>query len=207
MEKNVDHIQLSPTFVEDNLSYLPEALQKDLLSKFVQVELDRYKVVDDTLYYLAINRLLANATGTYLEDIGARFQIYRNGLDDESYRATLFLKTGEAQKHGTHTDIISILYQLLGEGTVYTYKGNNFRFDVALSSPCFDVNTTAEDIANLTPLVTELRIVDGLGYPFGFDGDDDCGGFASVVDVTTPDFNFGSIGGFYSIRYQPTPDA
>lgn len=205
MAENVDHIQLNQDFVKNNLDYLPEALQKELLSKFISAELDRYKIIDDTLYYLAVNRLLANATGVYLDDIGARFQIYRNGLDDEGYRATIFLKTGEAQKHGTREDIIGVLQQLLGDGTIYTYKGNNFRFDIAITSPCFDTNTTAEDIANLMPLVTDLRVVDGLGYPFGFDGDDDCGGFGSVAD-TGIDFNFKEVGSFYSIRYQSFAD-
>lgn len=202
--ENVDHIQKNPTFVEDYLSYLPEALQKEKLSKFIQVELDQYKIIDDTLYDLAVNRLITNASGIYLDDLGARFQIYRNGLDDDSYRSVLFLRTGEAQKHGTRPEIINILRKLLGDESVSTYKGYKYRFDIAMSSPCFDPNSTAEDIANLMPLVTDLRIVEGLGVPFGFDGDDESGGFGSVA--TDIYFDIGSVGGFYSIRYQAKPD-
>lgn len=184
--KNVDHIQIKENFVQEGLDYLPEALQKPNIQKILQIDLERWKVIDDTLYQLAIRRLLSEATGVYLDDIGARFQIFRNGLDDDDYRATLFLKTGEAQKHGTRSDIINVLYQLLGTESVFTWKGDNYRFDIAISSPCFNLSTTAEDIAALMPLITNLRVVDGIGVPFVFDGDDDGEGFGVSDDTSIP---------------------
>lgn len=184
--QNVDHIRIQDTFVQDGLDYLPESLKKGNIQAVINIDLQRWKLLEGILYDLAINRLLANATGIYLDDIGARYQIYRNGLDDDNYRATLFLRTGEAQKHGTRSDIISVLSQLLGEGTVQTYKGDNYRFDVAVSSPCFNVATTGEDIANLMPLVTDLRVVDGLGIPFVFDEDDTGEGFGFSDDTSVP---------------------
>lgn len=183
---DVDHIKIKEDFVSEGLNYLPEVLQKPNITNVLQIDLDRWKVIDDTLYYLAVNRLLATATGVYLDDIGARFQIYRNGLDDENYRATLFLKTGEAQKHGTRPDIISVLKQLLGPESIFTWKGDNYRFDVAVTSPCFDLATTGEDIAALMPLITNLRVVDGIGIPFVFDGDEDGEGFGISEDTSVP---------------------
>ncbi|QDB73994.1 hypothetical protein [Aeromonas phage 4L372D] len=184
--KNVDHIQIKESFVQEGLDYLPEALQKPNIQKILQIDLDRWKLIDDTLYQLAVRRLLSEASGVYLDDIGARFQIYRNGLDDDDYRATLFLKTGEAQKHGTRPDIINVLYQLLGNESVFTYKGDKYRFDIAIGSPCFNLATTADDIAGLMPLITDLRVVDGVGIPFVFDGDDDGGGFGFSDDNDIP---------------------
>lgn len=184
--KDVDHIQIKENFVKEGLDYLPEALQKPNIQKILQIDLERWKVIDDTLYQLAIRRLLSEATGVYLDDIGARFQIFRNGLDDNDYRATLFLKTGEAQKHGTRSDIINVLYQLLGTESVFTWKGDKYRFDVAISSPCFNLATTSEDIAALMPLITNLRIVDGIGTPFVFDGDTDGEGFGISGDTSIP---------------------
>lgn len=183
---DVDHIKIKEDFVSEGLNYLPEVLQKPNITNVLQIDLDRWKVVDDTLYYLAVNRLLATATGVYLDDIGARFQIYRNGLDDENYRATLFLKTGEAQKHGTRPDIIGVLNQLLGTESIFTWKGDNYRFDIAVTSPCFDLTTTGEDIAALMPLITNLRVVDGIGIPFVFDEDKDGEGFGISNDISTP---------------------
>lgn len=200
--KNVDHIQINPDFVQQGLDYLPEALKKSNIENIINIDLQRWKIIEGVLYNLAVNRLLANASGVYLDDIGARFQIYRNGLDDESYRATLFLRTGEAQKHGTRSDIISVLQQLLGEGTVYTYKGNNYRFDVAVSSPCFDVATTGEDIEALMPLITNLRVVDGYGVPFVFADDEDGEGFGFSTDTGIPS----SGGRFYFNAYNSTYD-
>ena len=184
--RNVDHIQIKENFVQEGLDYLPEALQKPNIQKVLQIDLDRWKVIDDTLYQLAVRRLLTEATGIYLDDIGARFQIFRNGLNDDDYRATLFLKTGEAQKHGTRSDIIGVLYQLLGTDSVFTWKGDKYRFDVAISSPCFNLATTADDIAALMPLITDLRIVDGIGIPFVFDGDIDGEGFGITDDIPIP---------------------
>lgn len=184
--RNVDHIQIKENFVQEGLDYLPEALQKPNIQKVLQIDLDRWKVIDDTLYQLAVRRLLTEATGIYLDDIGARFQIFRNGLNDDDYRATLFLKTGEAQKHGTRSDIIGVLYQLLGTDSVFTWKADKYRFDVAISSPCFNLATTADDIAALMPLITDLRIVDGIGIPFVFDGDSDGEGFGITDDMSVP---------------------
>ena len=183
---DVDHIKIKENFIQEGLDYIPEALQQPNISKVLQIDLERWKVVDDTLYFLAVNRLLAEASGIYLDDIGARFQIYRNGLDDDNYRATLFLKTGEAQKHGTRSDIINVLYQLLGTESVFTWKGDNYRFDIAINSPCFNLASTAEDIAALMPLITNLRIVDGLGVPFVFDEDNDGEGFGISEDTSVP---------------------
>lgn len=182
--KDVDHIQIKENFVQEGLDYLPEAIQKPNIQKVLHIDLERWKVIDDTLYQLAVRRLLSEATGIYLDDIGARFQIYRNGLDDDDYRATLFLKTGEAQKHGTRSDIINVLYQLLGSESIFTWKGDKYRFDIAISSPCFNLATTAEDVAALMPLITDLRIVDGIGFPFVFDGDDDGEGFGISNDTS-----------------------
>lgn len=201
---DVNHIQKNPTFVEDYLNYLPEALRQELLSKFVQVEIDRFKLVDDTLYDLAVNRLISNASGIYLDDIGARIQVYRNGLDDNSYRSVLFLKTGEAQKHGTRPEIISVLRKLLGQYAITTYKGYNFRFDVAINSPCFDSKSTADYIVDFMPLVTDLRVVAGQDIPFGFAGDDIAGGFGSVTGENNADEDH--IGGFFSLVYKSNYD-
>ncbi len=200
--KDVDHIQINPDFIQAGLDYLPESLKKNNLEKILTIDFERWKTIEGVLYDLAVNRLLAEASGFYLDDIGARFQIFRNGLDDDSYRATLFLRTGEAQKHGTRSDVIAVLQQLLGEGTVYTYKGNNYRFDVAVSSPCFDVTTTGEDIASLMPMITDLRVVDGYGVPFVFDGDNDGEGFGFSIDNDIPS----SGGRFYFNAYNSTYD-
>src|SRR5574343_508647 len=151
--QNVDHIRIQENFVQDGLDYLPESLKKGNIQSIINIDLQRWKLLEGILYDLAINRLLSNATGIYLDDIGARYQIYRNGLDDDNYRATLFLRTGEA-------------------------------------------------IANLMPLVTDLRVVDGLGVPFVFDGDESGEGFGFSDDTSGP-----SKGGrFYFSSYYSTYD-
>lgn len=203
--KPVDHIQLNPDFIQTYLDLLPEGLREGTLEQFIGVEVERYEIVQNALYQLAVGRLLSEAKGAYLDDIGARFQIYRNGLDDDEYRATIYLKTGSSQKHGTRNEIVQILENLFGVGSVDTYKGNNFRFDVAVSSPCFGSTATAEDIAELMPLVTDLRVVSGLGVPFGFDGDSKSGGFGSIHDIG-PDFDIGVTGSFYSLEYKSDYD-
>lgn len=200
--RNVDHIKIDPDFIQKGLDYLPESLKKNNIEKILDIGISRFEAIQEVLFNLATRRLLSQASGVYLDDIGARFQIFRNGLDDDAYRATLFIRTGEAQKHGTRSDIISVLQQLLGEGTVYTYKGNNYRFDVAISSPCFNVATTGEDIASLMPLITDLRVVDGYGVPLVFDGDDDGEGFGISIDNDIPS----SGGRFYFSAYNSNYD-
>lgn len=201
MAKDVNHIHELENFVEGALQSLPEEFLRNSgnLNKILTIFLERLRVVDESLVRLAEYRMLSTAEGVNLDEIGNQFGIYRNGLDDEDYRAILTIRTFSPSNKGTRPELVDILNNILGENNFYTYKGDNYRFDLAVSSPCFDPETTTDEILDLLPLPTYFRMVGFDGFVFGFDGDDYAAGFGSVGDTLETD-----TGSFSSIIYVST---
>ncbi len=184
MDKDVNHIHELELFVEGALAFLPEEFLRNAenLNKILTIFLSRLEIVDSSLVRLAEYRLLSKAEGVNLDEIGIRLGILRSGLNDDDYRALLTIRTFAGSNHGTRPELISIFNNILGENNFYTYKGYNFRFDLAVSSPCFDPQTTIEEILDLLPITTYFRMVQFEGFVFGFDGDPYAAGFSSSND-------------------------
>lgn len=180
--KDVNHIHPLPDFVQGGLDYLPGDFlrQKENLVKFLSVYLERLKNIDLMYVDLAEKRLLRDATGVNLDELGAQVGIARDGLSDINYRAIITILLASAAKHGTRPEVIETLSQLFGVGNFTTYKGDNYRFDINISKTCFELETTLQEIQDMLPLPTHLRLTSSQGVPFGFKGDKTAGGFGSV---------------------------
>lgn len=188
--KDVNHIHPLPDFVEGGIKYLPGDFlkSKENLVKFISVFLERLKKVDEMYVELAEGRLLKNASGVNLDEIGAQYGgIERNGLSDMNYRAIITILLSSAAKHGTRPEVISTLAQLFGEGNFTTYKGDNFRVDINVSKTCFDLETAIDEIQDMLPMPTHLRLTESSGTPFGFAGDNTASGFGSIHDQNNYD--------------------
>lgn len=196
--RDVNHIHVLEDYVEGSLNYLPTEFLREQpnLTAFIEVFLNRLKEVDKVAVGLAEKRLLGNATGVYLDEIGKQLGIFRNGLGDEDYRAIITILNGTANKHGTRPEVISVLRQLLGEEAFQTYKGFNYRFDINISSSCFDNASIVQEIKDMLPLVTYLRITESMGFAFGFKGDDMAIGFSTRVNRPVS-----GMGGWASLVY------
>lgn len=195
--KDVNHIQPLPNFVEGGLDYLPGEFlrQKENLVKFLTVYLKRMKDLDDMWVKLAEGRLLQNAEGDNLDEIGRQVGISRDGLSDQNYRAIITILLSSAAKHGTRPEVIQTLTQLFGEDNFTTWKGDNFRFDINISKTCFDLITAIPEILDMLPLVTHLRMTESYGYAFGFKGDSKSVGYGSVHNSGT------GLGGYSQVIY------
>lgn len=136
--KDVNHIHPLPNFVEGGLAYLPSAFMTDKpnFMNMLTIFLERLQILDVDLVGLAEGRLLFNAVGAQLDAIGQQLGIPRNGLDDDEYRALIYVLAGNSSGSGTRTDVIRVLTQLFGEGNFNTYKGSNFRFDINIFYNC-----------------------------------------------------------------------
>lgn len=182
--KDVNHIHPLEDFIQRGIDYLPGDFlkEKENLVKFLEIYLERWKAVDEMLVDLSEKRLLNIAEGDHLDEIGRQFGIPRNGLSDNNYRALLIILNSSSGKHGTRPEIIGILKSLLGDGNFTTYKGDNYRFDINIYDSCFDVNSLLDQIIDMMPLVTDLRIIESSVLPFGFSGDDRSAGFGSSLN-------------------------
>lgn len=182
--KDVNHIHPLTDFVQEGLDYLPSGVfdGKENFQNTLKILLERLEFIDQKMVELAEMRTILNAEDANLDEIGLQLGIYRNGLNDPEYRAVIMILTGISAKSGTRADIISTLKQLFGEDGVTTYKGYNYRLDINIFNSCVDIPDILQQIVEMLPLVTHLRVVDSQGYPFGFAGDAQSFGFASVND-------------------------
>ncbi|KAB3178463.1 hypothetical protein F9047_11055 [Escherichia coli] len=182
--KDVNHIHPLPDFVKGGFDYVPSDIftGKENFEKTLRILLERLEYIDQKMVELAELRTTLNAEDAILDEIGRQLGIYRNGLNDPEYRAVIMILTGNNSKSGTRADIIATLKQLFGEDGVTTYKGHNYRLDINIFNTCMEVTDILPEIIDMLPLVTHLRVVENQGYPFGFNGDAQAFGFASVYD-------------------------
>lgn len=200
--KDVNHIHTLPDFVEGGIDYLPGDFLKEKknLVKFLTIYLERLKAIDEMLVKLSEGRLLRNAAGLNLDEIGNQVGIERNGLDDATYRVIIMILAAGSARHGTRPEFIETLDQLFGVGNFTTYKGDNYRFDVNVSKSCFDLAAAIDEILDLLPLPTHLRLTESVGLAFGFKNDKHALGFGSVAEKSrTGD------GGLAHLVYVPDP--
>lgn len=185
-------------FVQGALDTLPEYLKKENTQKFLRIFLERLETVDNAVINMAEFRLLANAEGVFLDEIGEQIGVFRNGQSDNDYRTILLIRQLVAGKGGTRPEVSDALNNLFSSTAWYMYKGTNYRIDIYASSPCFELTNIVEDIVDLFPVITHLRVVetDYNQLAFGFDGDDTALGFSGSNDRLSE--NAGMLGG---LRY------
>lgn len=180
--KDVNHIHVLPDFVQEGIDYLPGEFLKEKtnLVRFLTIYLERLKALDEMWVKLSEGRMLQNATGVNLDEIGNQVGVDRDGLSDINYRAIMIILLASAAKHGTRPEVINTLDQLFGTGNFTTYKGDNYRFDINVSKTCFEIDTALHEIQDMLPLPTHLRLTETTGMGFGFKGDNFSGGFGSI---------------------------
>lgn len=184
MTDSTNYIKPLDDFVIGGVSLLPDYLKHDTLEAILTIFLNRLKVVESSAITMAEFRLLANAEGTYLDEIGSQMNIPRNGQNDDDYRTILLIRQAAAGKSGTRSQIAITLDSLFSSTDWSIYKGYNYRADVYASTPCFELSSVVDDLIEIFPVMTNLRIVETeySGNMFGFEGDDESSGFGSSND-------------------------
>ena len=89
-----DFINEEDDFVEDAIAALPDYLNKENTRNLLTIHLERLKEIEVALVDLAEGRLLENAEGFILDEVGEQLNKPRNGLNDASYRSSLNIVEG-----------------------------------------------------------------------------------------------------------------
>ena len=134
MAESVDHLTYWDTINEDIKNLLIDDFKSsENMVKLVYIISSHKEILDQAIIYLAKARLLANATGVYLDQIGEKLGVDRQSATDDQYRAILQLRAYRVASTGTRPDIIKIFSKFSGlsESDVNTYIGKNKTFDVA----------------------------------------------------------------------------
>lgn len=183
--KDVNHIHPLPDFVQGGLDFLPSDFldDKERFVKTLTIFLERLKDVDEAMVTLAEYRTVAMAEGLNLDEIGEQLGVFRNGLTDQEYRAVIMILSGTSAKNGTRGEIIGTLKQIFGDEGFTTWKGHNYRVDINITNACFDVKNIMDQIIDMMPLPTHLRVVESEGNAFGFEGDAETAGFSSEREI------------------------
>ena len=187
MTDSTNYIKPLDDFVTNGVSLLPDYLKHDTLEAILTIFLNRLKVVEDSAITMAEFRLLANAEGTYLDEIGSQMNIPRNGQNDDDYRTILLIRQAAAGKSGTRSQVTDTLDSLFSSTDRSIYKGYDYRIDVYASTPCFELSSVVNDLIEIFPVMTNLRVVETeySGSMFGFEGDDESSGFGSSNDPSS----------------------
>ena len=187
MTDSTNYIKPLDDFVMGGVSLLPDYLKHDTLEAILTIFLNRLKVVEDSAITMAEFRLLANAEGTYLDEIGSQMNIPRNGQNDDDYRTILLIRQAAAGKSGTRPQISETLDSLFSSTDLSIYKGYNYRIDVYASTPCFELSSVIDDLIEIFPVMTNMRVVETeySGSMFGFEGDEESSGFGSSNDPSS----------------------
>lgn len=171
-------------FIEGALDALPDYLNKPNTRKMLTIELERLETLENAIIALGENRLLENAEGFILDEIGTQVGKYRGGMSDNAYKSSINIYQSSLKNCGTRSDATAVLDSLFPESSYFLYKGKNYRIDLYGKSKCFNINDLTADIVDIFPIITHLRIIEMplSGSPFGFEGDPSSSGFAGSTN-------------------------
>lgn len=199
MAESVDHLTYWTTINDDLKNLLIEDFKSsENMVKLTYIISSHKEILDQAIIYLAKARLLANATGVYLDQIGEKLGVDRQSATDDQYRAILQLRAYRVAASGTRPDIIKIFSKFSGlsDTDVDTYVGKNKTFDVAYYEECLNSATALDEIVKIFPVISSYRLISKAGKTFKFtsvfqDSDyssDGSNGFGSVFETDTSDF-------------------
>lgn len=196
---SVNHVQYWDTINGDVKALLIDKFQsQENIVKLIYVISSHKEKIDQAYILMALGRIIANATGDYLDEIGSRLGVDRESSTDDQYRAILQIRAYRVQGQGTRSDIISILSRFTGisETDIDTYVGKNKSFDIAFYEECLNTNAALSELEKLFPVVSSYRLIAKGGKAFMFgsvyddsdyseDGSNGCG---SVYDTEVSDY-------------------
>lgn len=170
---NANHIALDPNFVDDAKNRLLSQFENSTnINTIVEIEASRFKTLDDAAYELAIGRLLENAAGVNLDNIGNSLGIPRNGLSDPAYRQSILFKTYSTNLSPTRDELHNFVSTLSGGYPDLTtfHTSTDANNTVSITSCYKYVDTTfypncmtdagLEDLKSAFPVITTV-------YPLG----------------------------------------
>ncbi len=208
---NANHLQMDMKFQENLFNEYPYMLRsKENLSKLLHWEIKQWDKFQLAINNLAYKRLLINAEGQLLDDIGDKLNIRRYDKTDDAYRSTILLRSLRQTSNGSRGDIVRLLKLFFGTSVFYFTKGDRGFVQLTVPPHCFDQAALSKEIDDIFPVNTNLHINERLDKPFfGFTDSEEIGipsgsgGFSDAestddtVDGCLTDWFFSSKHGYH----------
>ncbi len=154
-----NHLHIDTAFQEKLFKEYPYILRsKENMAKLFNWEIKQWDKFQLTINNLAYKRLLSNAEGQLLDDIGTKLNIKRYDKTDDAYRATIMLRGLRQTSNGSRGDIVKLLKLFFGEEHFYFSKGGLGYAEVTIPPNCFDQAALSVEIDNIFPVNTNLHI-------------------------------------------------
>lgn len=165
---NVDYIQvtdLEQKIKDLNLNQFKnsENINK-LLSIFAALNLEEQQ----EWVALAEERILINAVGEQLDEIGRQLSLPRYSSTDGEYRTRLLLASKRRSADITRDEIVELIAIASGDEDPNVYLGEKHRVDVTVLAACISGEEGARELERYFPINTSLKVVGIAGMYFGF---------------------------------------
>lgn len=132
--------------------FLSQFAEKPKIASWHSAFIEEIQQVEDALFDLLTQRLLANATGEQLDVIGKIVKKPRAGLDDNDYRPTLFAWIRANRSSGTADDVLDVVdLAIEGQDADFTPL-----YPASFVVTVFDALT--HDAANIAALIKRARL-------------------------------------------------
>ncbi len=166
--KSANRIGVDDDFVTDTLSEYPDYLQsKEHFIKLAGWYAEQWKALDDEVVKLGYLRLLDNATGVLLDNIGSFLGVDRYDQADDSFRGRIKLRSLRQTTDGTRDEIINLLTIIFGGESPRVFKGDHGFVELTIPASCLSRSTLSEELEDLFPISTNLWLLERrTGKPF-----------------------------------------
>lgn len=201
-----------PTYISNHVDQALDRLleqfkDKEKMASIVTALTNQIQDLENAFDQLFTERVIANADGQVLDDIGTIVGQPRLGFDDVRYRSLLLAKIGENVSQGDIERIISIAKLLIGANLVFLqeYYPAGFGLSASADVPSNLINFFYERLDRVDPAGVRLEALicfdelegfafeGGAGTALGFGDANDVnigGKFAKLHIRTLPAFSF-----------------
>lgn len=163
---NSNHIRIDEAFVQDTLDFLPDYMRTHVnFCKFIELTAERYKLLDIEVVKLAYGRLLDEASGLVLDNIGSEIDVPRRGQSDDEYRAFIKLRFLRRRVETTQPQLTHLLKIMAGGQLPIIYKGVRNRIHVILPRRCLDTHNVGLELEDAFPINTNLSVSSSTAVP------------------------------------------
>jgi hypothetical protein len=172
---------------------------KENINKVVEALVEQVQELDNTAVSLQSVRMLDNAYGVYLDNIGQKLKVDRSSLNDDDYKTAIKVRMLKNSSKGSYDDIHAIMSLLTYNLPVYIKNNHYYVIELTAYLACLNTETGLEMIKQLFPAGVALRIQNSSSTPFGFEGNPKAKGFSSTSYNTVQGQICSLIGAFYGV--------
>ncbi len=179
---------------------------KTLISGLITSFVEQNQTLENVFDELFTNRILENAMGQQLDNLGTIVGQERNGENDDDYRIALQAKIGENNSKGTPESLIAVFNLLTGSTFSQVLPAYPAEVGIFANVDLSDLDTAAifEVCQRVIPGGVRLygigsyNVDDSGTAAFGFEGDANAAGFGDANDST--------VGGAFATLYESASD-